>query len=95
MNTKHRDLTPAGVTGDTPTAALLCGMKRKDGGSTGHASQELLPYRAMMFGWAGCIDAPDAILLGGCCAVDTGRFEHGLGYEGTTPRTGLRDRMAD
>lgn len=80
MKIKHADLTPAAVTGKSPLAifgAYFGGRDDMDGDKA----------------WYGCIDAPDAILLGGCVAVDTGGHAYGLGYECTTPRTKLRERL--
>lgn len=78
----HQQATPADVTGEIPTAALLAGCNRKDGGSSGHASQEELGYRAMCFGWAGCLDAPDRIPAGGVRAVYIDPAVGGMGFEG-------------
>lgn len=79
MQIKHRDLTPAGVTGNLSADAFL-----EEG------PLNCLPTRAQWALWGGCIDAPDAIVIGGCLAVNTGGMAHGLGYEGTTPRVAIR-----
>lgn len=67
------DFTPAEVTGSTSTASLL-----EKGALTA------LSYRDQSILWAGCIDATDAIVTGGCVAVDM--TPYGGGYEGVTPR---------
>lgn len=66
---KFHQAQPAEVTGELPTAALLCGYLRRDGSSTGHASQELLGFTGLAFGWSGCLDAPDYLPTGGCRPV--------------------------
>lgn len=78
----HQQVNGGDVTGDTPTAALLAGCKRKDGGSAAHASQEELGYRAMMFGWAGCLDAPELLPAGSTVPVNISPEIGGMGYEG-------------
>lgn len=78
----HQQTTPAEITGELPTAALLCGVKRADGGSSGHESQELLGFNALKFGWSGCLDAPDRIPTGGCRAVFIDPAVGGMGFEG-------------
>lgn len=74
----HQQATPGEVTGEIPTPALLCGSPHdeEDGTSRGDVSQEQLPYRDMLFGWAGCIDAPTLIPTGAhVAAIVNGMFE--------------------
>lgn len=86
----HQDVTPASVTGELPTACLLAGYDRKDGGSSGHASQEELGYNDRKFGWAGCMDAPDHLPVGGCRAVYIDPAIGGMGFEGIATVNRLR-----
>lgn len=82
----HQACTGADVTGEIPSAALLPGYVPKDGRSAAHASQELLPYRAMCFGWAGCLDAPDLMPAGSVRPVNISQEIGGYGYEGNVSR---------
>lgn len=79
----HQQATPADVTGELPTPALLAGCNRKDGGSAGDGAQEeALGYRAWTFGWLGCLDAPERIPAGGVRAVYIDPAVGGMGFEG-------------
>lgn len=73
----HQQAATADITGEIPTPALLCGCPHgEDGTSRGDVSQEQLPYRDMLFGWAGCIDAPTLIPTGAHrAAMVWGAFE--------------------
>ena len=86
----HQDVTTASVTGELPTAALLAGVNRKDGGSTAHVSQEELGFNVMRFGWAGCMDAPDHLPVGGCRAVYIDPAVGGMGFEGIAAVNAIR-----
>lgn len=79
----HQQVNGADVTGELPTAALLTGFDRGDGGSTGHAGQEeALGYRAWTYGWAGCLDAPERLPCGSVRPVNISPEVGGYGYEG-------------
>lgn len=82
----HQNCTPADITGELPTAALLAGCK-SDTCDTAHASQELLSYRAMVFGWAGNLDAPCLMPGGSVRPVNISPEIGGMGYEGNVSRT--------
>lgn len=82
----HQACTGAGTTGEIPTCALLAGYTPKDGSSAAHASQEELGYRAMCFGWAGCIDAPCLLPAGSVRPVNISPEIGGMGYEGNVSR---------
>lgn len=83
MTLTHPDLTPAAVTGDIPIFAVI--PEYANGAQLEFGTVLLAPT------WFGCLDAPEAILLGGCTAVDTSAYDGW--YEGTTPRTKLRSAL--
>ena len=87
----HQQVTTAEVTGEVPTAALLCGCKHSDSlRNTGDASQEDLGSRDRMFGWAGCLDAPGLLPVGGVRAVYISPDVGGMGWEGNAAITRQR-----
>ncbi len=90
----HQHSTTAEITGELPTAALLCGCSHGADGSvtnTGHASQELLSYRDRNFGWAGCLDAPELLPVGGVREVYIDPAVGGMGHEGFAARNQKRE----
>lgn len=83
----HQQVNGADITGELPTAALLTGFVRGDGGSTGSEAQEYeLGYRAWTFGWLGCLDAPDLLPAGSTLPVNISPEVGGMGCEGNVSR---------
>lgn len=91
---QHQLATSAEITGELPTAALLCGCPHGTDGSissTGDASQERLGYRERCFGWSGCLDAPELLPVGGVREVYIDPAIGGMGHEGFAARNQRRE----
>ena len=88
----HQSATPAERTGELPVAALLAGCPHLDNTfSTGDGAQAgALGYGAFCFGWAGCLDAPELLPVGGVRAVYIDPAIGGLGWEGNAAITRAR-----